>query len=98
VASSVVLERNRERALTHVAQRRAGPRKRTVETCDDRTAQERQIARLAVMGGRTRRSERGSSSARAPWSTRNVFTKLAIRSRHELSSALPSSGSDLAPA
>jgi hypothetical protein len=83
-------------------QRTAAPggtaRKRPVETCDDRTAQERQIARLAVMGGRTRRSERGSSSARAPWSTRKVFTKLAIRSRHELSSALPSSGSDLAPA
>ncbi|MGY1606779.1 ATP-binding protein [Geodermatophilus sp. SYSU D00700] len=43
-------------------------RRRTLETRDDLTAQERHIAQLASAGCRTRRSVRGCSSAPARWS------------------------------
>jgi DNA-binding CsgD family transcriptional regulator/tetratricopeptide (TPR) repeat protein len=68
-------------------------RKRTVETRDDLTAQERQIARLArdglsnpAIGARLFLSPRT-----VEWHLHNVFAKLGIRSRRELSSALPDS-------
>ncbi len=73
-------------------------RKRTVETRDDLTAQERQIAQLARDG--LSNPEIGTRLFLSPrtveWHLHKVFTKLEIRSRHELSSALP--GSELAPA
>jgi DNA-binding CsgD family transcriptional regulator len=75
-------------------------RKRTVETRDDLTAQERHIARLARDG--LSNPEIGARLFLSPrtveWHLRKVFSKLEIRSRHELSSALPSSGQELAPA
>jgi DNA-binding CsgD family transcriptional regulator len=75
-------------------------RKRTVETRDDLTAQERQIARLAREG--LSNPEIGARLFLSPrtveWHLRNVFTKLGIRSRRELSTALADSGSQLAPA
>jgi len=75
-------------------------RKRTVETRDDLTAQERQIARLARDG--LSNPEIGARIFLSPrtveWHLRKVFTKLAIHSRHELANALPSSESELAPA
>jgi DNA-binding NarL/FixJ family response regulator len=75
-------------------------RKRTPETRDDLTTQERQIARFARDG--LTNPEIGARLFLSPrtveWHLRKVFTKLEIHSRHELSSALPSSGSDLAPA
>jgi ATP/maltotriose-dependent transcriptional regulator MalT len=75
-------------------------RKRTVETRDDLTAQERQIARLARDG--LSNPEIGVRLFLSPrtveWHLHNVFTKLGVRSRRELSSALPSSESELAPA
>jgi DNA-binding NarL/FixJ family response regulator len=65
-------------------------RKRTVETRDDLTAQERQIARLAHDG--LSNPEIGARLFLSPrtveWHLRNVFTKLGIRSRRELASAL----------
>ena len=75
-------------------------RKRTVETRDDLTAQERHIARLARDG--LSNPEIGARLFLSPrtveWHLHKVFGKLAIRSRHELSTALPSSGPELAPA
>ena len=65
-------------------------RKRTVETRDDLTPQERQIAQLACdglsnpeIGGRLFLSPRT-----VEWHLGKVFGKLGIRSRHQLSNAL----------
>jgi ATP/maltotriose-dependent transcriptional regulator MalT len=75
-------------------------RKRTAETRDDLTAQERQIAGLARDG--LSNPEIGARLFLSPrtveWHLHKVFTKLGIRSRRELANALPSSESELAPA
>ena len=75
-------------------------RKRTVETRDDLTAQERQIARLARDG--MSNPEIGARLFLSPrtieWHLRNVYTKLDIRSRRELTKALASFDSHLVPA
>src|SRR4051794_13260616 len=75
-------------------------RKRTVETRDDLTPQERQIARLARDG--LSNPEIGARLFLSPrtveWHLHNVFIKLHIRSRRELANALPSSDSHLVPA
>jgi DNA-binding CsgD family transcriptional regulator/tetratricopeptide (TPR) repeat protein len=75
-------------------------RKRTAETRDELTPQERQIARLARDG--LSNPEIGARLFLSPrtveWHLGKVFTKLGIRSRLELSGALPSSESELAPA
>ena len=68
-------------------------RKRTVETRDDLTAQERQIAELARDG--LSNPEIGArlflSRRTVEWHLRHVFAKLEIQSRRELSSALAQS-------
>jgi DNA-binding CsgD family transcriptional regulator len=71
-----------------------------LETRDDLTAQELQIARLARDGLST--PEIGARLFLSPrtveWHLHKVFAKLEIRSRHELSGALPGSEPEPAPA
>jgi DNA-binding NarL/FixJ family response regulator len=75
-------------------------RKREPDTRDELTPQEQQIARLARDG--LSNPDIGARLFLSPrtveWHLRKVFTKLGIRSRHELAAALPSSESELAPA
>jgi ATP/maltotriose-dependent transcriptional regulator MalT len=75
-------------------------RKRTIETRDDLTAQEGEIARLARSG--LSNPEIGTRLFLSPrtveWHLHNVFTKLGISSRKELRDVLPASDRELAPA
>ena len=95
--SEIGMEAFAERARKELLATGEKVRKRTVEARDDLTAQERQIARLArdglsnpEIGGRLFLSPRT-----VEWHLHNVFTKLGIHSRRELSNALASSDSQL---
>ncbi len=89
-----------ERARTELLATGEKVRKRTVETRDDLTDQERHIARLARDG--LSNPEIGSKLFLSPrtveWHLRKVFGKLGIRSRRELRGALGESESELIPA
>jgi ATP/maltotriose-dependent transcriptional regulator MalT len=98
--TTIGMEAFAERARRELLATGEKPRKRTVETRDDLTAQERQIAGLARDG--LSNPEIGARLFLSPrtveWHLHKVFTKLGIRSRRDLASALPSSESELVPA
>jgi DNA-binding CsgD family transcriptional regulator len=89
-----------ERARNELVSTGEKVRKRTVETRDELTAQEAQIARLAAEGHTN--PEIGAQLFLSPrtveWHLRKVFTKLGISSRRELRAALPEEGPILASA
>jgi DNA-binding CsgD family transcriptional regulator len=98
--TAIGMEAFAERARVELSATGATVRKRTSESRDDLTAQERQIAELARDG--LSNPEIGARLFLSPrtveWHLRKVFTKLGIRSRRELIAALPSSDSEVVPA
>ena len=98
--ATIGMEAFAERARKELLATCEKARKRTVETRDDLTAQERQIAQLACDG--LSNPEIGARLFLSPrtveWHLRKVFGKLGIRSRHGLAGALASSGSGLVQA
>jgi DNA-binding CsgD family transcriptional regulator len=88
-----------ERARIELVATGGKVRKRNVESRDDLTDQERQIAGLARDG--LSNPEIGARLFLSPrtveWHLHKVFGKLGIRSRRELADALPVSDSELVP-
>jgi DNA-binding CsgD family transcriptional regulator len=97
--TSIGMDAFTERARKELLATGERVRKRTVETRDDLTAQERQIAGLARDGLSSREiaTRLFLSPRTVEWHLGKVFTKLEIRSRRELSTALGSSGSEPVP-
>ncbi len=97
--TTIGMEAFAERARIELEASGETVRKRTAETRDELTAQERQIAQLARDG--LSNPEIGARLFLSPrtveWHLRKVFTKLGIRSRRELGSTLPTSESELIP-
>jgi DNA-binding CsgD family transcriptional regulator len=98
--TSIGMEAFAERTRRELLATGAHVHRRTVETRDDLTAQERQVALLARDG--MSNIEIGArlflSQHTVAYHLRKVFSKLGIRSRRELAAALPSSESELVPA
>jgi DNA-binding CsgD family transcriptional regulator len=98
--TSIGMEAFAERARRELLAAGEHIHKRTVETRDDLTAQERQVALLARDG--MSNIEIGArlflSQHTVAYHLRKVFAKLAISSRRELAATLPSSESELLPA
>jgi DNA-binding CsgD family transcriptional regulator len=97
ILAAIGMEAFAERARRELQATGEKVRKRTVDTRDDLTAQERQIARLARDG--LSNPEIGARLFLSPRTVeshlRNVFTKLGIRSRRELANALTGPDSQL---
>jgi DNA-binding CsgD family transcriptional regulator len=89
--SEIGMEVFAERARRELLATGETVRKRTVETIDDLTPQELEIARRAAEGGTN--PEIGAQLFLSPrtveWHLRKVFGKLGISSRKELGAALP---------
>ena len=98
--TAIGMEAFAERARAELLATGEKVRQRTVETREELTAQERQIARLARDG--LSNPEIGARLFLSPrtveWHLRKVFTKLGIRSRRDLARALPASDAELATA
>jgi DNA-binding CsgD family transcriptional regulator len=96
--TSIGMEAFGERARRELLATGEKVRKRTVETRDELTSQERQIARLARDGRSNAEiaAQLFVSPRTVEWHLHNVFIKLGIRSRYELARALPASDSQLA--
>ena len=94
--TSIGMEAFAERARRELIVTGEKVRKRSVETREQLTPQEEQIARLA-RDGRTN-PEIGAqlflSARTVEWHLRKVFTKLGISSRRELHAALPAAPAD----
>jgi DNA-binding CsgD family transcriptional regulator/tetratricopeptide (TPR) repeat protein len=92
--TSIGMEAFAERARKELLATGERVRERGIETRDDLTGQERQIAQLACEG--LSNPEIGARLFLSPrtveWHLRKVFVKLGVRSRRELASALPESG------
>jgi ATP/maltotriose-dependent transcriptional regulator MalT len=97
--STIGMEAFAERARGELLATGERVRKRTVETRDDLTAQERQIAQLARDG--LSNPEIGTRLFLSPrtveWHLHNVFVKLGVSSRKELRGALRGSEDPLMP-
>jgi DNA-binding CsgD family transcriptional regulator len=98
--TAIGMEAFAERARRELLATGEKVRRRTVESRDELTAQERQIAQLARDG--LSNPEIGARLFLSPrtveWHLRKVFSKLGIRSRRELANSLPGSAPQLAPA
>ena len=98
--SSIGMEAFAERARRELLATGERVTHRSVETRDDLTPQERQIAALARDG--LSNPEIGARLFLSPrtveWHLRKVFSKLGIRSRWDLASVLPGSESEFASA
>jgi DNA-binding CsgD family transcriptional regulator len=92
--TEVGMEAFAERARRELLATGETVRKRTVETLDELTPQEGQIARLAAEGHTN--PEIGAQLFLSPrtveWHLRKVFTKLGISSRRQLRTSLPEIG------
>ena len=95
--TSMRMEAFAERAHNELQATGEKVRKRSQETRDDLTPQERQIAHLARDG--LSNPEIGARLFLSPrtveWHLHHVFTKLGITSRRQLASALPASDSEI---
>jgi DNA-binding CsgD family transcriptional regulator len=95
--TSIGMEAFAQRARTELLATGERVRRRSVEAQADLTAQERQIAQLARDG--LSNPEIGARLFLSPrtveWHLRKVFTKLGIRSRHKLPTALAGSESEV---
>jgi ATP/maltotriose-dependent transcriptional regulator MalT len=100
MAAGIGLEAFTERARRELAATGQRVRRRTVQTRDDLTPQEEQIARLARDG--LSNPEIGARLFLSPrtveWHLKKVFTKLGISSRMGLHDALPSPDAAATPA
>jgi ATP/maltotriose-dependent transcriptional regulator MalT len=97
---AIGMEAFAERARRELLATGQKARKRSVETRDQLTPQEEQVARLARDGlSNPEIGEHLFLSARTvEWHLRKVYTKLDIGSRHELKAALSPPGPDARPA
>jgi DNA-binding CsgD family transcriptional regulator len=98
--TSIGMEGFAERARRELMATGEKVRKRSVETRDELTAQERQIAQMARDG--LSNAEIGARLFVSPrtveWHLRKVFAKIGIHSRRELATAMRGSDSELLPA